>query len=315
MRLRPSLLRFARATDRHLLALLPICRNLQSARNELRWLKEHAREQSPDGSRPLFGQYVRRRALGEPLQYILGSEYFGNLKIKCRPGVLIPRHRLKASTMLDTVGIDVSKTALQLAEDNLATQIRLQRATKTDEGTRRESLEHLKFLKADVMRKEDDTTSVVRALRQHTDLPLAPEFDVLISNPPYISTKAFSTTTARSVRQFEPKLALVPRSSDSTGSRHEGDVFYPRIVALADELQAKVMLLEVADMEQALRVAAIVSRSHWDGVEIWRDEPATASLSTVTIGDSTVKVRGDGHGRSVFAYRGTATSWLGSQFL
>ncbi|KAK5730458.1 hypothetical protein LTR15_000395 [Elasticomyces elasticus] len=217
--------------------------------------------------------------------------------------------------MLDTVGIDLSNTALQLAEDNLATQIRLQRATKTDEGTRRESLEHLKFLKADVMRKEDDTTSVVRALRQYTDLPLAPEFDVLISNPPYISTKAFSTTTARSVRQFEPKLALVPRSSDSTGSRHEGDVFYPRIVALADELQAKVMLLEVADMEQALRVAAIVSRSHWDGVEIWRDEPATASLSTVTIGDSTVKVRGDGHGRSVFAYRGTATSWLGSQFL
>ncbi|KAK5697661.1 hypothetical protein LTR17_023909 [Elasticomyces elasticus] len=217
--------------------------------------------------------------------------------------------------MLDIVGIDVSKTALQLAEDNLATQVRLPQATQTDNGLRRESLEHLKFLKADVMSKEEDANSAVQALRQHTGLPLAPEVDVLISNPPYISAKAFSTTTARSVRQFEPKLALVPRSSDSTGSRHDGDVFYPRIVALADQLQAKVMLLEVADMEQALRVAAIVSRSRWDGVEIWRDEPATASLTTVTIGSSTVNVRGDGHGRSVFAYRGTATTWLRSQLL
>ncbi|KAK3627445.1 hypothetical protein LTR56_019246 [Elasticomyces elasticus] len=219
--------------------------------------------------------------------------------------------QLEAGHCLD----NVSKTTLQLAEDNLATQVRMQQATGTDEGTRRESLEHLKFLKADVMRKEDDANSVVEALRKHTGLPLAPKCDVLISNPPYISAKAFSTTTARSVRQFEPKLALVPRSSDSTGVRHDGDVFYPRIVALADQLQAKVMLLEVADMEQALRVVAIVSRSHWDGIEIWKDEPANSTLTTTTIGSSTVNVRGDGHGRSVFAYRGSATTWLGSHLL
>ncbi|KAK5694436.1 hypothetical protein LTR17_024812 [Elasticomyces elasticus] len=258
--------------------------------------------------------YVRRRAHGEPLQYILGSTYFGNLKIKCRPGVLIPRQRKGGSTMLDVVGLDISKTALQLAVENLATQVRLQQATCTDNGTRRESLEHLKFLQADVMKKED-ASSVVKALKQHTGLPLAPKCDVLISNPPYISAKAFNTTTARSVKQFEPKLALVPRLSDSTGFRHDGDVFYPRIVALADELQAKVMLLEVADIEQASRVAAIVSKSHWDGIEIWRDEPATSTLTTTTIGSSTVNVRGDGHGRSVFASRGTATTWLGSEFL
>ncbi|KAK5688183.1 hypothetical protein LTS10_000161 [Elasticomyces elasticus] len=244
----------------------------------------------------------------------MGSAYFGDLKIKCRPGVLIPRECKEANTVLDIVGIDVSKTALQLAEDNLATQVRLPQATRTDNGTRRESLEHIKFLKADVMR-EDDATSVVGALRQHTGLPLAPKCDILISNPPYISAKAFSTTTARSVRQFELKLALVPHLSDSIGFRHDGDVFYPRIGTLADQLQAKVMLLEVADMEQALRVAAIVSKNRWDSIEIWRDEPANSALTTTTIGSSTVKIRGDGHGRSVFAYRGTAATWLGSQLL
>lgn len=39
----------------------------------------------------ILSDYVYRRARGEPLQYILGSEYFGELEIKCRPGVLIPR--------------------------------------------------------------------------------------------------------------------------------------------------------------------------------------------------------------------------------
>ena len=39
----------------------------------------------------LLGQLVRERARGRPLQYLLGTEYFGDLQIKCRPGVLIPR--------------------------------------------------------------------------------------------------------------------------------------------------------------------------------------------------------------------------------
>lgn len=31
------------------------------------------------------------RARGKPLQYIMGTEYFGDLEIACEPGVLIPR--------------------------------------------------------------------------------------------------------------------------------------------------------------------------------------------------------------------------------
>lgn len=32
-----------------------------------------------------------RRGKGEPLQYVLGTQPFGNLELMCRPGVLIPR--------------------------------------------------------------------------------------------------------------------------------------------------------------------------------------------------------------------------------
>ena len=95
MRLRPSLFWQARALDSHLPLLLPVCRDLQSARNELRWLSQHVDDKCRTESREihhnLLSNYVRRRARGEPLQYLLGSEWFGDLKLCCRPGVLIPR--------------------------------------------------------------------------------------------------------------------------------------------------------------------------------------------------------------------------------
>lgn len=93
-----DVLRARSSANKALLPLLPVCRDLRSARNEVKWMKEHAL----DVSRRLKGgdsishslilsDCVHRRARGEPLQYILGSEYFGELEIKCRPGVLIPR--------------------------------------------------------------------------------------------------------------------------------------------------------------------------------------------------------------------------------
>jgi methylase of polypeptide subunit release factors len=71
-------------------------RTLDSATNEFRWLKEHVQESvkpstCPRLSRQRLLKLCQRRARGEPLQYILGSQPFGDLDIKCRPGVLIPR--------------------------------------------------------------------------------------------------------------------------------------------------------------------------------------------------------------------------------
>lgn len=97
-RLLPSVVRRARYINPSLASLLPVCRDLGSAKNELRWLHEHsikltnaAGANSRRDSNALLNTFVGRRAKGEPLQYILGSEYFGVLEIKCRPDVLIPR--------------------------------------------------------------------------------------------------------------------------------------------------------------------------------------------------------------------------------
>lgn len=77
-------------------SLLPIllkeCRTIDSARNELRWLREAVHSQSPSKTgRSRLKAMCQLRSRGYPLQYILGNQPFGELEILCRKGVLIPR--------------------------------------------------------------------------------------------------------------------------------------------------------------------------------------------------------------------------------
>lgn len=95
LRLRPShIFRAVHSiTDSLLSQLRPIVGDLQSAQNELRWLREESQKRAsePEQQQSLLEEYVSRRSRGEPLQYILGSMYFGDLQLKCRSGVFIPR--------------------------------------------------------------------------------------------------------------------------------------------------------------------------------------------------------------------------------
>jgi methylase of polypeptide subunit release factors len=100
-RIHPRTVLQARTIDQLLPRLLPACKDIRSSHLELRWLREHvAQKRLPvTVSDHLLESYVLRRSRGEPLQYILGSEYFGELEIKCQPGVLIPRFVLYLSLL------------------------------------------------------------------------------------------------------------------------------------------------------------------------------------------------------------------------
>jgi methylase of polypeptide subunit release factors len=94
-RLSHSLIRTARRYHSLLPHLLRGCSDLQSAKLELKWLSEHVAEKragkcsSNDAS--LLRRLCQQRERGVPLQYLIGNEHFGDLLLKCRPGVLIPR--------------------------------------------------------------------------------------------------------------------------------------------------------------------------------------------------------------------------------
>lgn len=141
--------------------------------------------------------------------------------------------------------------------------------------------------------------------------------DILISNPPYISPRGFNTDVARSVRNYEPKLAQVPEPqhthhpySQKEGVRQE-DIFYARLLDIGAVQRPTVMLFETGGMDQAKRVVEMAAEKlgvdEWK-MEIWRDWPdgrpeeeEETAMRIDGLGD--VKVKGSGHGRSVFIYR------------
>lgn len=100
-RLPHPLIHRARALHPLLPLLLRPCRDVPSALNELRWLREHAISNRNVALTSLgrilttWPQYLHRmcleRARGKPLQYILGTQPFGGLEMLCKRGVLIPR--------------------------------------------------------------------------------------------------------------------------------------------------------------------------------------------------------------------------------
>ena len=149
---------------------------------------------------------VDRLLSGEPLAYIIGSTGFMGLTFQCRPGVLIPRpetellaewalqdQRSNQIRFLDIgtgtgcialslakyadrwtgIGVDLSDTALQLAERNAALL----------------GIETVEWRSSDLCAAVTGET-----------------FDLIISNPPYISAADMEHLDAR-VRK-EPELAL-----------------------------------------------------------------------------------------------------------
>ena len=135
-------------------------------------------------------------------------------------------------------------------------------------------------------------------------------WDILVSNPPYISLEGFNKFTARSVRNYEPKSALVPLFKKE-GERREhdaalGDLFYPQLLKIAQNVQSDVLLLEVADMAQASRVVSMILEDvKWQSCEIWRDWPAqknTSGTNFELVNGRQIRVRGRGQGRAVFAW-------------
>lgn len=104
-------------------------------------------------------------------------------------------------------------------------------------------------------------------------------------------------------------MALVPTSPpDSSTDTEIGDTFYPHLLHIACELGVGGFVVEVADMAQARRVVGMVrEKGGWEGVEVWRDWPGQGGKKgeweVVEVDGRNVRVRGEGEGRAVVAWR------------
>lgn len=90
------------------------------------------------------------------------------------------------------------------------------------------------------------------------------------------------------------------------GDAEAGDSFYPWLLSIAEKVNGKMIAVEVGDMAQAERVAAMVVKGKgWGRCEIWRDGvlERDGKHGLKELGGKNVAVRGEGNGRVVVAWR------------
>lgn len=170
------------------------------------------RESAPldPGMAHAFEAQVRRRAAGEPVAYLLGSQGFWSLDLSVSPAVLIPRpetellvewalEMLRGQAILTPrvadLGTGSGAIALALARELhaariIATDVSAAALAVADANARRHGIGNVEFVQG----------SWFAAMQG-----CVPGLDLIVSNPPYIAAH----DTHLSALRFEPQQALV----------------------------------------------------------------------------------------------------------
>ena len=224
-----------------------------------------------DAERATLRESVRRRAAGEPLQYVTGEVAFRHCVIKVRPGVLIPRP--ETEVLVDTVLTEVRRAlsergealiadlctgsgciALSIASECpgavvLATDISPVAVQVTAENAARLGL-------------DDVVTALAGDLFSALPESARGTLAVVISNPPYIPSADVPSLPAE-VAGFEPHLAL-------DGGPDGLDVFR-RILAGGREWLRPCGLLAVELDERMVPKAATEAVEWYEDVRVVSD--------------------------------------------
>ena len=149
------------------------------------------------------------RGKRKPLQHILGKVNFAGYELKCDARALIPRPETEYLTelIMDRLEKDFCGKILDLGtgsgaiiitlciQNKLCSGLGIDKSSDAiklaEENSRSHSLDNIKFENLDWNKKK-----------------LVGMFDVIVSNPPYLSENEWETSEPE-VKQFDPKVALV----------------------------------------------------------------------------------------------------------
>jgi release factor glutamine methyltransferase len=158
-----------------------------------------------------FEEAIERRAMGEPAQYIMGSQDFYGRTFRVTPDVLIPRPEteLLVGAALEVVDAQSSicdvgtgsgciaitllcerREAQAVASDVSAPALEIARQNARELGVE----SRVEFLLSDCFSEMN---------------PVVRQFDLIVSNPPYVSAGVLPGLQ-REVRDHEPRIALSP---------------------------------------------------------------------------------------------------------
>lgn len=182
----------------------------------------------PSHQLALLARIQSRLLAGEPVQYVLGAADFFGLKFRVDPRVLIPRQETEELVLwvLDTVGHISSLKILDIGAGSGCIPIVLKKrrpdlevhALDNSPGALAVARENADRLGTRIIFHQVD-------ILDSTQWPLLPEFDILVSNPPYIPPSE-AVLMPEQVLQFEPAAALFTATEDAL-------VFYRTIAEFA----------------------------------------------------------------------------------
>lgn len=195
-----------------------------------------------------FRELVRRRLQREPVQYIVGSTEFFGMEFAVSPAVLIPRPETEhlVEAVIDHVradaGVKEKESGLRILDIGtgsgiiaivLAAKLARARMTAVDVSEEALAVARENAASNNVAGRIDFLPHDILASQLNG---LGGPFDVVVSNPPYVSTADMSELQPE-ILGFEPAAALTDDS--------DGLTFYRRINELLPRLLSPGGLLAV----------------------------------------------------------------------
>lgn len=226
----------------------------------------HDRPLTPE-ERAVLRDAVKRRAAGEPLQYVTGEVAFRHLIVKIRPGVLIPRP--ETEVLVDTVLSSIKHleaplvvdlctgsgcVALSIAQEHPGAQVHATDISPVAVEVARDNAERLELASRVGVGEGDLFGGVPDEWRGRVD--------AVVANPPYIPTAELESLPVE-VAGFEPALAL-------DGGEDGLDV-YRRIISDARQWLAPWGMIAVELHESRVQGAAQEAAKWYEGVEVVSD--------------------------------------------
>ena len=206
-----------------------------------------------------------------PIQQLLGFGYFMGEKFKVTPDTLIPRDEteilvicaldkvkelqkdeIKPLGVLD-IGTGTGAIACSIAKNSQNVEVLGVDISSNALMVALENAQKLDLIKRVVYRKSD----IFSALRE------GEVFDIVVSNPPYISEKDYKNLDT-TVKDFEPKTALL--------AKNDGYEFYEKIISQAKKyVKYGGYILFECGQNQAQKICMMLERNGFQVSDVVRD--------------------------------------------
>jgi release factor glutamine methyltransferase len=227
-----------------------------------------------------YRELLKRRSKFEPLQYIIGKVEFYGLDFVINASVLIPRPEteLLVDTIIGTVNRNARLAILDIGTGSgniaiaLAKNLPYSKVVGLDINS--ETIETAKK-NAKLNEVENRLMFVKKNIFNSIDIG-DNHFDVVVSNPPYVSSEDFVGLEPE-LRLFEPKLALTDNG--------DGLKFYRKISYLANSLlkDGGKLFFEIG-AGQSESVKQILTKNNFKNIIVKKDY---SDIERIIFGDKT----------------------------